>query len=81
MATRASSSADGLFPLYMEALNRHPRGPTTFTIGSFNFGFLQSMMESKNQYTYNRKFESVCTKIVDDGDCDILFGCEVGAFG
>ncbi len=39
------------------------------------------MMESKNQYTYNRKFESVCTKIVDDGDCDILFGCEVGAFG
>ena len=81
MRTPAKSSADGLFQPEVEALSRHPRGPTSFTIGCVNFGFQQSMMEGKRQCTYNLGCEAVCTKIVYDGDCDILFGCEVGAYG
>ncbi len=81
MRTPAKSSADGLFQPEVEALSRHPRGPTSFTIGCVNFGFQQSMMEGKRQCTYNLGCEAVCTKIVYDGDCDILFGCEVGAHG
>ncbi len=81
MRTPARSSADGLFQPEVEALSRHPRGPTSFTIGCVNFGFQQSMMEGKRQCTYNLGCEAVCTKIVYDGDCDILFGCEVGAYG
>ncbi len=46
-ATRSQSSTVVLFRPYVEALGRPPRGAPSFTIGSFNFGFEQSMMEGK----------------------------------
>ena len=49
-------------------------------VGSFNFGILQSMITGGNKEKYCAEFARVCAKIVQEGDCDLLFGCEVGGF-
>ena len=55
-------------------------GSCKLTLGSFNFGFQQSMMTGNGYRAHRENFARVCAKLVEDGDCDLLFGCEVGAF-
>ncbi len=52
---------------------------SSFTVGSFDFGFEDTLMTTSNKYKNIRNFERVCGKIVELGNCDILFGCGVGA--
>ena len=49
-------------------------------VGSFNFGFLQSMISGSSKEKYCAEFARVCAKIVEEGNCDLLFACEVGGF-
>ena len=50
-------------------------------MGSFNFGMDQDMLRSRKQKTVDkhcRNFGRVCGKLVEEGELDIMFGCEVG---
>ena len=38
------------------------------------------MMTGKSCTKHCTNFARVCARIVEDGDADLLFGCEVGAF-
>ena len=49
-------------------------------VGSFNFGLLQSMITGGGKDKYCAEFARVCAKIVEEGNCDLLFACEVGGF-
>ena len=61
------------------ATGRCASQPASFTIASFNFGFDQNMMTGKRAGTHFSNFARVCATIVQDGDADLLFACEVGA--
>ena len=50
------------------------------TLASFNFGMPQGMLAAKTTPKHCRTFASLCGKIVDAVDADILLGCEVGGF-
>jgi hypothetical protein len=53
------------------------------TVGSFNFGFHQSMMTAKPKASQKHcaNFARICATLVEGGSLDILFGSEVGDFG
>jgi hypothetical protein len=52
-------------------------------VGSFNFGFQQSMMTAKPETSQKHcaNFARLCAIMVEAGHLDILFGSEVGDFG
>ena len=50
-------------------------------VGSFNFVRDQDMLRSRKQKTVHKhcqNFGRVCGKLVEEGELDIMFGCEVG---
>ena len=51
-----------------------------FAVGSFNFGIVQGMLTGKKKTTDRHcdNFARVCAKMVEEGNLDIVFGCEVG---
>ena len=49
------------------------------SVGSFNFGMDQQMLQGNPfQKRHRRNFARVIAKMVEEGDVDIVFGCEVG---
>ena len=54
--------------------------PVEFAVGSFNVGLLQGMLRGKSRTT-DRHFDNfarVVATMVEMGNLDIVFGCEVG---
>ena len=49
-------------------------------VGSLNFGLHQSMLTGKTVDKHCADFARVCAKIVEEGNCGLLFACEVGGF-
>ena len=50
-----------------------------FAVGSFNFGVDQKMLQGKPfERRHRDNFVRVCAKMVEEGNLDIVFGCEVG---
>ena len=53
-----------------------------FAVGSFNFGVDQKMLQGKPfERRHRDNFVRVCAKMVQEGNLDIVFGCEVGGSG
>ena len=57
-----------------------PRVTTTVgvTIGTFNYGVMENMLVGKNSKKHLSSIARVWYKLVDEGDLDLCFGCEVG---
>ena len=68
----AASASRGAPPCASEACE--------LMVGSFNVGFEQKMKTGKSALKWCQNFARVCAKIVEEGDCDLLFLSEVGAF-
>ena len=50
-----------------------------FAVGSFNFGVDQKMLQGRPfERRHRDNFVRVCDKMVQEGNLDIVFGCEVG---
>lgn len=51
-----------------------------FAVGSFNFGVDQQMLQGNPfERKHRGNFVRVVAKMVEEGNLDIVFGCEVGA--
>ena len=49
-----------------------------FAVGSFNFGVDQKMLQGKPfERRHRGNFARVVAKMVEEGNLDIVFGCEV----
>ena len=48
------------------------------TIGAFNLGMDQNMLTQGNVQRHCDNFVRVCAKLVDEGELDVFFACEVG---
>ena len=56
-----------------------PQGLFELRLGTFNFGMTQQMIDSQQwRKTHCVKFESTLVALVEGGELDALFGCEVG---
>jgi len=56
-----------------------PQGLFELRLGTFNFGMTQPMIDSQQWgRTHCDKFESTLAALVEGGELDALFGCEVG---
>ena len=54
----------------------------TVRVGSFNFGVDQKMLLPEPwERRHEENFRRVCEDLVDFGNLDILFGCELGGSG
>ena len=63
----------------------HPDGPGTLVefplwvkLGTFNFGLYQSQLEKKNNVPVLSRLRRVYSTCLQEGELDMMFGCEVG---
>ncbi len=67
-ASSRGQSSTSAFQLYAEALDRGARGPTSFTVGSFNVGFEQATMTSQKKFKHIHKVACVCARSARFGE-------------